>query len=326
MQVFRPILAVALVAMFVALTPLPSSAQSSRKLVVGDSTASALSWPVLIAKDKNFFGDEKLDVELEYAGGTTQAIQQLIGGSTDLTSTSFESAILAMDKGAQITIFGGSVLVFPFTVMSAKDVHSAADMKGKRIILAYPQNTITVLWNRWLQQNGLAVSDVDQVYDGSSANRYRALQIGTVQAAGITQPFDLVAEDAGFNRLLDLSTVAPHLAQQGFAARKDWLSKNGEAATSFLRAVFRGVAFFYDPAHRRESEDILVRNAKIEPSVAAKTYAFYADTFRPFSKDGTITDDSVKTLLDILIQINELKDTSETTAKYIDTSFLPQSK
>ena len=58
-------------------------------------------------------------------------------------------------------------------------------MKGKRVILALPKSALTVYWNRALEQAGLKVSDVEQVYDGATPNRYAALVSGTVQAAGV---------------------------------------------------------------------------------------------------------------------------------------------
>lgn len=297
-------------------------AQTMRKLLVGDVSPLAATWPLMIAKQQKFFDAEKLDIEMIYTGGTTAVIQQLIGGSVDIAATSFESMILAADKGAPISMISGSIMHYPFSVMSAKDVHAAADMKGKRISLAYPQNVITVFWNRWLEKNGMAVSDVDQVYDGSSANRYKALQSGAVQAAAVTQPFDLVAGAAGYPVLLDISTVVPRIAQQGYAARKDWLAKNADTARAFNRAVLKGVAFFYDPANHETCVDILTRESKIDRAIVEQIYGFYIQRHQ-FETSGAIPEDAVKALLSVLNEINQLKDKSGDAAKYSDARYLP---
>jgi NitT/TauT family transport system substrate-binding protein len=306
-----------------ALAGRAAAQQPVHKLLVGDVAPLSASWPLLIAKDTGIFAAESLDVAFVYAGGTTQVTQQLIGGSIDIASTSFESAVLAIDKGAPIVLIGGSIMAYPFTVVAAKDIHNAKDMRGKRIILPYKANVVTVLWNRWLQENGVDPSEVDQVFDGSSANRYRALESGTAQAAGITQPYDVAAMAAGYPMLLDISHFVPHIAQQGYAVRKDWLAQNADIARAFLRATLKGVHYFYQPENRQSCLDILVRNAKIAPDVAAGTYDYYITRLHPFVTNGSIPDEAVKNLIDVMSQIDVLQDKSASTSRFVDLKYLP---
>lgn len=80
--------------------PMAATAADVTHLVVGDNGPTAPSWPLLIAREQGYLGADGLDVEFVYAGGTTQVVQQLIGGSVDVGSTSFESVVLAVDKVA----------------------------------------------------------------------------------------------------------------------------------------------------------------------------------------------------------------------------------
>jgi ABC-type nitrate/sulfonate/bicarbonate transport system substrate-binding protein len=296
-------------------------AQAQTKLVVGDVSPLATSWTALIAQDRGFFAAQKLEVDFVYAGSTASVIQQLVGGSLDIAATSFETAIRAIDNGAQIALFGGIVMVLPYQVMAASTIKTAADMKGKTIMLAYAQNANSVFWRRWLAQGGVKASDVDEVFDGSTTNRYRALVAGGVQAALLTQPFDLVAADNGYHSLVDIGSYAPTFAFTGLAARKSWLDEHGAAARAYLTAITRATAYFYDRAHRQEAIDILARDSKIDPAIAAKNYDYYLTT-RPFSTTARIPDASVAGVTEVIA--GDLKDPKAGAQKYVDQRYLAE--
>lgn len=304
-----------------ALVATPASAQAPQKLIVGDVSPLAASWPALIAQDEGFFADEKLEVEFVYTGGTTAVIQQLVGGSLDIASTSFETAIRAIDGGAPIALVGSGMLLLPYSVMAAPSIRSAADMKGKSIMLAYAQNANSVFWRRWLTENGATPADVDEVFDGSTTNRYRALAAGSVQAALLLQPFDIVAADAGYRKLVSIGSYAPTFGFTAYAARRIWLDEHGEAVRAFLRAHKRAVAFFYDIAKRDECVAILVKETKIDPAIAAKNYDLYQNT-RPFNPSATIPAASVMGVLDVIR--GDLHDQSAGADKYVVLKYLPE--
>ena len=58
--------------------------------------------------------------------------------------------------------------------MTAPDVTSAAAMKGKRVILPFPKDLLTIVWNVG-DGKGHAADEVEQVYAGATPNRLAAL-------------------------------------------------------------------------------------------------------------------------------------------------------
>jgi ABC-type nitrate/sulfonate/bicarbonate transport system substrate-binding protein len=88
--------------------------------------------------------------------------------------------------------------------MAGPNVMTAADMKGKRIILPFPKDLLTIVWNRWLTEKGIRPEDVEQTYTGATPNRLAALVSGAVHAALLTQPFDFRAEAQGYRKLIDI--------------------------------------------------------------------------------------------------------------------------
>src|SRR6185369_3684762 len=157
----------------------------------------------------------------------------------------------------------------------APDITTAAGMKGKRVILPFPKDLLTIVWNRWLTEKGMRPEDVEQVYAGATPNRLAALSSGTVQAALLTQPFDFRAEAQGFRKLLDIGAFGKEYGFLTVLARPQWLRDNPDTARGYLRALAAAVDWLYEPSHRDEAIEILARETKLDPSIATQTYDYY---------------------------------------------------
>ena len=59
-------------------------------------------------------------------------VQQLVAGSFDVASSTFDTAVRAIGNGGNAVMIGGIVTKYPYSIMAAADVTSAADMKGKK--------------------------------------------------------------------------------------------------------------------------------------------------------------------------------------------------
>src|SRR3954469_13813452 len=173
-------------------------AQTLKKISDGQVSKTAPNWPNFIATEKGFFRRAGVEPEPTYVGNVANTVQQLVAGSFDVASSTFDTAIRAIAAGGNAVIVGGLVTKYPYSIMTAADVKSAADMKGKRVILPFPKDLLTIVWNRWLTEQGMRPDDVEQMYAGATPNRLAALVSGAVQGALLTQPFDFRAEAQGY--------------------------------------------------------------------------------------------------------------------------------
>ena len=80
-------------------------------------------------------------------------------------------------------MIGSLVVKYPYSIMTAPDIAKVADLKGKRVILPFEKDLLTVVWNRWVTEQGMRPTDIEQVYAGATPNRLAALSSGSVQAA-----------------------------------------------------------------------------------------------------------------------------------------------
>jgi len=292
-----------------------------QKITLGDVAPVAAAWPAMVADDLGYFKDEGLDVTTVYTGNNAMVAQQVVGGSLDLGVTTVETAIRAIESGASMQIVGSEMLKYPYSMMSPAEIKTAADMKGKRVILALPKSAATVYWNRWLAEHGMKPADAEQVYDGSTPNRFAALQSGTVQAALLTQPFDQVAREKGYHVLVDIGQYAKDFGFTIVVASKKTIETKPDAIKHFVKAMARGIDTIYDPSQKDKVIAALTKRAKIDPASAAKTYDYYVKDLHPFERGAKVPPTYVKTVIDLLVDVGDLKPADRPVSRYSNTSF-----
>jgi len=307
----------------IAAPPAGARAQTLKKVSDGQVSKTAPNWPNFIAADKGFFRREGIELETTYVGNVANTVQQLVAGSFDVASSTFDTAVRAIGNGGDAIMIGGVVNKYPYSIMSVADVKAAADMKGKKVILPFPKDLLTIVWNRWLKEQGVSPADVEQVYTGATPNRLAALVSGAVQAALLTQPFDFRAQSQGYRKLVDLGGFGKEYGFLTVLARPQWLRDNPETARGYLRAVSDGVDWLYDPANRDEAIAILARETKLEPAIATQTYDYYVKDLQPFPRKLAIPDEIVSGTVKTLIELGDIKPDAERT-RFADRSFLPR--
>ena len=297
-------------------------AQALKKISDGQVSRTAPNWPSFIAAEKGFYRREGVELETVYVGNVANTVQQLVAGSFDVASSTFDTAIRAIANGGNAVMIGGAVTKYPYSIMTAPDITTAADMKGKRIILPFPKDLLTIVWNRWLTEKGMRPEDVEQVYAGATPNRLAALSSGTVQAALLTQPFDFRAEAQGFRKLLDIGAFGKEYGFLTVLARPQWLRDNPDTARGYLRALTAAVDWLYEPSHRYEAIEILARETKLDPSIAAQTYDYYIK-LEPFSRKLAVPDEIIRSTVKTLIELGDIKPDAAA-VKFVDSTYLPR--
>ncbi len=300
-----------------------AQAQALKKISDGQVSRTAPNWPSFIAVEKGFFRREGVELETVYVGNVANTVQQLVAGAFDVASSTFDTAVRAIANGGNAVMIGGMVTKYPYSIMSVSNVTSAAEMKGKKIILPFPKDLLTIVWNRWLTEKGMRPEDVEQVYTGATPNRLAALVSGAVQAALLTQPFDFRAGAQGYRKLIDIGAYGKEYGFLTVLARPQWLRDNPDTARGYLRALAAAVDWLYDPANRSEAIEILAKETKLDPAIATQTYDYYVKELQPFSRKLAIPDEIIRSTVKTLIELGDIKPEAAT-AKYVDAGYLPR--
>lgn len=253
-----------------------------------------------------------------------ETVQQLVGGSFGVSVSTFDTAIRAIAKGADVVMIGGLVTKYPYSIMSDSSIRSITDMKGKRVILPFQNDLMTYVWDKWVTSQGMDPKAIDQIYDGATPNRYSALVAHQVQAALLTQPFDFRAAGDGYHKLLDIGAYAKKYGFLVILSRPSWLKTHGDEARNYLKALSEAIDWLYTPANRNEAIKILAANTKLSSKFAAQTYDYYIDELRPFSQTLLIPHAIIDNTIKVLVDHEDISEADVKGKKFIDNTYLPK--
>lgn len=302
----------------------PALAQPSRELTTGEVAPIALFWPSFIAQKEKFYEKEGFKVNRIFVGSVTSIVQQVIAGSLDFGFTTAESAIRAIDKGAEIAIIGETITKWTYSIMVTKDIRTVADLKGKKVMLPLPRQGTTLIWHRWLKTQGIDPKSMEEVFDNATPTRYAALLNGAVSATTVSQPQDFMAMKAGYRQLVDLAVAGiQDYAFVCIVANKKLLREQPATARAFLRAIGASIDWWYVPANKEAAINVLQEVSKAERPVIVETYDYLFNKVKtPFSKGARIIMQGEQNMIDTLVEDGSIKDRNP--ARYIDASFLPK--
>jgi len=282
--------------------PIPvSGAQTGGKpaiVTVAVFPGAAQNWALYVGQSQGFFRNAGLDVQLTAIPSAPNTMQAVVTGAIDIANDEPFSLFSAVVKNGPIaSIIAGDVNIVPTAVVTSKDITSLQQLKGK--VIGGTVITAYFLREYLKRAGGLGYDDYKFLASGASGQRLRALGAGQVQAVLLDQPIEFLAHAEGFHTLGYLSDVIQTVGDVLFAGNA-WAKANPGTVVAFLKAFHRSVAWLYDPANKQAAVDILVREIDTTPALATQTYDLYVTQLRIFSDDGTIPDQNLQVVSDLM--------------------------
>jgi NitT/TauT family transport system substrate-binding protein len=207
------------------------------------------------------------------AGGA-EIVPAMIGGSLDLGITNTFSHVLARNQGFDVRAIaagGSEVRGAPTHAILVRDdspIQAARDLEGRTLATNTMNNIDHVMTQIWLQSQGADVRRVN-IVEVPFPQHPAALIQGRVDAIGPTEPFVTAAQAQGARVLAyHYTDTNPVTLIAYFAATGDWLSRNGDVARRFARAVHR--ANQYLEANPEEKRTVAVRSLNANPDLIGR--------------------------------------------------------
>ena len=180
-------------------------------------------------------------------GGTTaNTAQALVAGAADVAQLNVVSHIIAVQKGADITVVAGNSAVPLYSLMAATGINGYADLRGKSLAVA-GDGPLNYVLKKMMAANGLSERDFDMLPVGSTNDRLIAVQKGAVSATLLSQPDDFNAEGLGLTRLGLSTDYVDSLQYTETSVRRDWARQNSDVMVRFLRAYADASRWVSDP-------------------------------------------------------------------------------
>jgi ABC-type nitrate/sulfonate/bicarbonate transport system substrate-binding protein len=301
-----------------------AGAAPAPKVSVGQVSATATSWPMIIAQRQGFFAANGIEIETIQIG-VSEGMQALTSGSLSLMHDPCNTVIAFIERGVKNVRIGiVTVATHPGILIGKKGVGGIGELRGKTIGVSSVNSGSTVLVRRLLKAHGLENGQYDVVGGQGTAELFKGLQAGVFDAVWLIPPQSVAATDAGFPALGTFREVAPKFEFACFAANLDWLKSDPKDARAFGKSWLAGVSWLYDPANRAEAESYLADAMKLAPAVARETYEeMVVKNTDYYPRDGKTDPEALRAVVDISFQGGELQTmpTSDVSS-YVDETML----
>jgi len=302
---------------FFAVNFLLPASLAGQELLRAGTIFSATQAPLWAAKEGHYFdkyGIKNLEI-IQFSGGQP-VTRALIGGDVQISTTGGAAVINARLKGADTVIIARTVGVFPYTLFVGKDIHDAADLKGRKLAVSTVGGSGYVAMQYALRKLGLDPDkDVAMLQIGDFGTRLASLAAGTVQGALLLPPFTLRARELGLRPLYDLVGSGIQYPINQITVRQSFIKSHRETVKNFMRAFIAGLARFR--TDREFGSRVLGKHLKEnDPKILQETYDFWLKVFprvpNPGPEDATV-------FLDFM-QVKEQRDWRD----FVDTSVMDE--
>jgi NitT/TauT family transport system substrate-binding protein len=227
----------------------PSAAQSANPVrVLLDRRPDGAAAPLLMAQARGLFRAEGVDVTVEAANGSQDAIERLARGDADVATADFDALIRFRDN-ADAPELKAIFIVFnrtPYALVARKSrgVATLADMPGKTLGIAEGDLAIQ-LWPAVARQNGIDLSQI-KIERMAAAVRGPMLSAGQVDATtGLSYGTAVDLRDNGVpaNDLMvfQFADYGCDSYGQAVIVSSQFLAEHPDAAAAFVRALIGGI-------------------------------------------------------------------------------------
>jgi len=218
--------------------------------------------PLYIAKDKGFFDQYGLDVELMIIDDESQYAAAMASGSIDALGNVLDREVIHYAKGTpEVVLFAMDESSGGDGIIATADVKSLADLKGKNIGLD-KSSTSYFFFLTAIEKAGLSEAAVT-IHEMGASDAGAAFVAGKLDAAVSWEPWLSKASDREGGHVLVSSKDFPRTIVDVFVMRRDFADKHPEAAVGMTKAWLDAVAWYQ--ANADEGNAIMAKHLGEKP-------------------------------------------------------------
>ncbi len=262
---------------------------SAENVKVGIPSLTVTMMPLAVARERGFFQQEGLSVDLVLMPAAL-TIKMLISGDLDYATT-VGSAVVAAVRGIDVRV----VMLFVdrplLDLVAIPEINSIAELKGRMVGISSRGGLHDVAVRRMLQQSGVDPAQVTLLTMGGAAAMLAALKTGRIAAGLLNPPFNFLGYREGLKNLGFAGSFI-RIPSTGLVTMRERPGRSPDQIKRMVRALSRARAFSREqkpaviPILRRflriEDEDLLSKiydyhrkaetaDGRIDAALAAET-------------------------------------------------------
>ena len=251
-------------------TPVLRAQTANEKIVFSIPSRSIAAIDLYIAKERGFFREEGLDVDLVQIRGNV-AIAAALSGQVH-ASNGVGTVIRAMERNElPLKILTVSLKRNLFWLVARGNIKSIAGLKNKVLgttTMGGAQHTAAA---RLLRKGGLdPEKDVTVVVGGDVPAQLQSLIAGTIDAAALSPPTVILARDKYNMTILGSAMEDVANLQNGTAVSEKFLRERRDLIRHMLRARAKAGRYFWE--NERGTSEVLAKYQGVDYPVALESY------------------------------------------------------
>jgi NitT/TauT family transport system substrate-binding protein len=216
----------------------------------------------ILAKEKGFYSQENLDVELLPGGPNVNAVQQVVTGAAELTVNKVSELYAARDKKLPVVSIAqfDQRSSFPLVARKKDGIDGPADLKGKKVGIWYGGDEYEFF--ALMKKFGIdPKKDIELFEQGFTMEpwlkgEYPVAMTTSFNELNVIRLTGLKDSDLTIINPSDYGISVPHGA---LLANEQWLGDNKDAAARFVRATMKGWDYAFE--HQDEAAKVTAKSA-----------------------------------------------------------------
>ena len=320
-------------------TPL-SSCQKSNKIIISEVTHSLFYAPMYVAKEKGYFNDEGLDVDIITTPGADKVMASLISKSCHIGLMGPEATVYVYQNGqkdyavnfAQLTQKDGSFLLGRNKI----DNFSYDILKGKTIIGGRKGGMPLMTLEYILKKNGLTITE-NGLDPNAEVNVRTDVSFDATTGVFVSGESDFVTAFEPIGTQIEKQNKGYIIASLGellneeipytcFSSLKSYIENNEDKLIKFTKAIIKGLEY----VNNSEVKDIIPYLKEDFPSSDDEELMKVITNYKSITtwpKTMEFKEDSFNKLIEIVKNSSELeKDVIVPYDKLVTSKIITQSK
>lgn len=280
---------------------------------IAECAPSVYHLPYQVAREMDFFKQEKLKIKVKTYAGEAAALNALVAGEADIALVGLEELIYA--RTGNLRDHSGPVA---FACLAAKndsfllareskEGFSWADLKGKSVICGPPESIETVILEEIMRRNNLSRYENVTLFTNIPKQLMAgALKSGTGNYILLREPEASLAEAKGEMRVTaSLGKEIGAYPAVVYAANAEYINKHPAAVQKFTNAVYKAQIWmkYHNAA---EVRDLCKKNfRKMNRDIYSKLVNQYFEN-ATWPQDPLIKEEEFKTAMKMLSDAREI--------------------
>ena len=305
------LITIAVVTLFLIKTHVKKENTSLTKIKLAEVTHSSFYAPLYVAKEKGFFEEEGLDVELILTPGADKVSAAVLSNDVEIGFAGAESAIYVyeQEESDYLQLFAGLTKRDGQFIVARNNYENFTleDLYGKEILVGRSTGMPALNFLNALKNNNIDIDKINVNYSVEFAALSGTFIGGTGDFVNLFEPNATALEKEGYGQVVaSVGMMSGEVPYTAFYARKSYIEENQDVIKSFTNAINKAINYTMNNDSTIVAEDIIAQF----PDTDVSDLALMIDRYKEYDcwlESPFISEEIFTNLEDFLIDFKLLE-------------------